>query len=106
MKKKKSYEKMMKSNEKLIDEIKALKLKNEEVTIQNENMKKQCEEQLKLIKKEIDNNISRGERFTIAVQKDKNMKNEILLRQKNMRKNIYVDDDEDKDKAIKKLFGE
>ena len=30
--KKKSYEKMMKSNEKLIDEIKALKLKNEEVT--------------------------------------------------------------------------
>ena len=102
--KKKSYEKMMKNNEKLIDEIKALKLKNEEVTIQNENMKKQCEEQLKLIKKEIDNNISRGERFTIAVQKDKNMKNEILLRQKNMRKNIYVDDDEDKDKAIKKSY--
>ena len=49
---------------------------------------------------EIDNNISRGERFTIAVQKDKNMKNEILQRQKNMRKNI--DDEEDKDKDIKK----
>jgi len=100
--KKKSYEKMIKSNQNILDEIKALKLKNEEINIQNENMKKQYEEQLKLIKNlKFNNNISRGERFTIAIEKDKNMKNEILLRQKNMRKNINVDADDDENKDIK-----
>ena len=100
--KKRSYEKMIKSNQNILDEIKALKLKNEEINIQNENMKKQYEEQLKLIKNlKFNNNISRGERFTIAIEKDKNMKNEILLRQKNMRKNINVDVDDDENKDIK-----
>ena len=100
--KKRSYEKMIKSNQNILDEIKALKLKNEEINIQNENMKKQYEEQLKLIKNlKFNNNISKGERFTIEIEKDKNMKNEILLRQKNMRKNINVDADGDENKDIK-----